>query len=200
MNVFPLGIKGSMFYVGRSGTPYSYAVSGDVSGLGVSSGGTTNMIYVPKNINDITLTDANGNLLSGAPKQQVWNQLNSYINSIPCLASARGTIMGRNACRNPWQDIINARIAKDFHVAGQSFELSWDIFNLPNLLDRDWGLYKQVTPFEDADILYTQGFDPTNHRFAYQYTPTPKQVVTDFGTGVFEPSVWRMQVGVHYAF
>ncbi len=200
MNVFPLGIKGSMFYVGRSGTPYSYAVSGDVSGLGVSSGGTTNMIYVPKTINDITLTDANGNVLAAPAKQQVWNQLNSYINSVSCLASARGTIMGRNACRNPWQDIINARIAKDFHVAGQSFELSWDIFNLPNLLDRGWGLYKQVTPFEDADILYTQGFDTQNHRFAYQYTPTPKQVVTDFGTGVFEPSVWRMQVGVHYAF
>jgi Carboxypeptidase regulatory-like domain len=68
------------------------------------------------------------------------------------------------ACRNPWQDIIN----------GQSLELSWDIFNVPNLLDRNWGLYKQVTPFEDADLLYVQSFDATNHRFAYQYTPTPK--------------------------
>jgi hypothetical protein len=72
--------------------------------------------------------------------------------------------------------------------------------DLPNLLDRNWGLYKQVTPYEDADLLYVQDFDAANHRFAYQYTPTPKQVVTDFGTGAFEPSVWRMQVGVHYAF
>lgn len=31
-------------------------------------------------------------------------------------------------------------------------------------------------------------------------TARAQGVYTDFGTGVFEPSVWRMQVGVHYAF
>ena len=68
------------------------------------------------------------------------------------------------------------------------------------MLDRNWGLYKQVTTFEDADIFQAQNYDAARQRFAYQYFPQSKQVNLDFGQGIFEPSVWRMQIGVRYAF
>lgn len=195
-NMFPLGFKTSLFYVGRSGTPYSYAVFGDVSGTGVGS--THDLIYVPKNENDITLADNSGALLVGPAKDAVWNQLNTYINQTSCLSSARGQIIGRNACRNPWQNVLNARLAKEFTVRQQSVEFAVDIFNLPNLINRGWGQYKQYTPFEDADLFSSQFFDVANNRYAYTFTPVRKVVVTD--PTLFEPSVWRMQFGMRYSF
>ena len=198
MNVFPLGIKGTLFWVGRSGTAFAYAVNGDVAGLGSSRSRTHDLIYVPKSEDDIDLADGGGALYTGAAKDSAWAQLSQYINSQSCLANSRGRVMERSVCRNPWQDIINARVAKDFTVAGQSLELSWDIFNLPNLLNRGWGQYKQYTPFEDADLFASKGFDTNRQRFIYNFSPIDKTTVTD--PTVFEPSVWRMQVGVHYAF
>jgi len=199
MNVFPLGIKGTLFYVGRSGTSFSYAVNGDVAGLGSSRSTTHDLIYVPKSEDDIDLADNQGDpAYTGAQKDSAWAQLNRYINSQSCLANSRGQIMRRSVCHNPWQDIINARIAKDFTVAGQSVELSWDVFNLPNLLDRNWGQYKQYTPFEDADLFTTEGYNATRQRFIYNFNPISKTTVTD--PTIFEPSVWRMQVGVRYSF
>jgi hypothetical protein len=196
-NVFPLAIKASLEYVGRSGTPYSYAIFGDVAGLGVSAR-THDLVYVPTNENDVTLSDFSGAVYKNQQRDSAWSQLNSYINSVGCLRNARGHIIGRDACRNPWQDIINMRIGKQLTVGGQSVELSWDILNLPNLINRGWGQYKQYTPFEDADIFSSKGFDAANHRFVYNFAPAPKGVVTD--PTLFEPSEWRMQVGVHYAF
>jgi hypothetical protein len=198
MNVFPLGIKGSLFYVGRSGTSFAYAVNGDVSGLGSSRSSTHDLIYVPKNENDIDLADNNGNVYAGPARDSAYAQLNAYINSQSCLANSRGKVMERSVCHNPWQDIINARIAKDFTIKGQSLELSWDIFNLPNLLDRNWGQYKQYTPFEDADLFTAQGYNSQAQRFIYNFNPINKTTVTD--PTIFEPSVWRMQVGVRYSF
>jgi hypothetical protein len=35
-------------------------------------------------------------------------------------------------------------------IHGQELELSLDLFNVLNFIDRDWGLYKQVSEFEEV--------------------------------------------------
>ena len=50
---------------------------------------------------------------------------------------------------------------------GQSFEVSLDVFNLPNLLSSSWGVVKYTTGFEDQAILNATGYDVNDQRSQY---------------------------------
>ncbi|HEY4320126.1 MAG TPA: TonB-dependent receptor [Gemmatimonadales bacterium] len=150
----PLGFKVSLAYSGTSGTPFSYVVNNDANGDGF---GGNDPIYVPRDSADISLKTPSD-----------WATLNKYIQSEPCLVKARGTVMTRNSCRNPWESFLNARIGKTFPtVHGQNFEISLDVFNLPNLLKSTWGVVHQTVGFEDQPLLNQTGYDVTNQRGQY---------------------------------
>jgi len=62
----------------------------------------------------------------------------------------------------------NARLTKNFPtLRGQSFELTLDVFNLPNLLSSSWGVIHSTTGFENQAILQQSGYDTVNHRGQY---------------------------------
>ncbi len=150
----PLGFQLSLSYTGRSATPFTYTVNNDANGDGLSG---NDPIYVPTSASDISLKNPDD-----------WATLDDYISSDPCLDAARGTLLKRNTCRGPWQTYINARLTKVFPtLSGQSFELSLDIFNLPNLINSDWGRIKATTFFENQPILNQTGYDVTNDRGQY---------------------------------
>jgi hypothetical protein len=70
--------------------------------------------------------------------------------------------MARNSCRNPWTNFINARIAKTFPtISGQSFQLSLDIFNLPNLISSSWFQNKQTCFYEGCAAVNIIGQAPS---------------------------------------
>lgn len=150
----PLGFQVSLSYTGRSGTPFTYTVNSDANGDGFAG---NDRIYVPASADDISLRTPSD-----------WATLDEYISSEPCLDEARGTLLERNSCRGPWQTYINARITKVFPTFnGQSLELSLDIFNLPNLINSDWGVIKATTFFENQPILNGTGYDVANDRNQY---------------------------------
>ncbi len=150
----PLGFQASLIYTGVSSTPFTYVVNNDANGDGL---GGNDPIYVPRDSADITLKNPSD-----------WATLSKYINSDPCLVKARGTVMERNSCRGPFQSYLNARLTKIFPtVNGQSLEVSLDIFNLPNLLNKSWGVIKYTTGFEDQAILNATGYDVNNQRSQY---------------------------------
>jgi hypothetical protein len=165
----PLGFKMSLIYTGQSGTPFTYTVNNDGNGDGLAG---NDPIYVPRDSTDITL--ANG---------ADWAKLNGYINNESCLNSARGTLLKRNTCRNPWQNFINARLTKRFPtLRGQAFEITLDVFNLPNLLSSSWGVIKSTTGFENQAILNETGYDITNNRGRYTLLNTTGQNVIQLST------------------
>ncbi|OYV65941.1 MAG: hypothetical protein B7Z72_11940, partial [Gemmatimonadetes bacterium 21-71-4] len=148
------GLKASLTYQGSSGTPFTYTVGNDANGDGLSG---NDPIYVPTD-------SANSGLRNPAD----WAKLGALINSQACLRDARGTLLARNTCRNPWTTFINARLAKSFPtVHGQSFQVSLDIFNLPNLISSSWGVNRQTTGYENQTILYRVGQNPTTHQGIY---------------------------------
>ncbi len=150
----PLGFQASVTYTGYSSTPFTYVVNNDANGDGL---GGNDPIYVPRDSADITLKNPSD-----------WATLSKYIQSDPCLANAKGTVMVRNTCRGPFQNYLNARVSKVIPtVHGQSFEISLDIFNLPNLLSASWGVVKYTTGFEDQAILNATGYDVNNQRSQY---------------------------------
>ncbi|NOT09730.1 MAG: TonB-dependent receptor [Gemmatimonadales bacterium] len=191
----PFGLQASMIFTARAGTPYAYVYTNDANGDGIS---TNDLVYVPRDANDITLQ---------VPAD--WAKLDTFIESEPCLSEQRGRIMTRGSCRNPWQKIVDLRLAKGIKlVGGQSFLVTADIFNLANLLDPDWGLVRETSFFQQVSFLTMVNTGATQYdtrgtatqsddRGIYtvpSVMPPRNRVIT---TGI---SRWKIQLGGKYIF
>jgi hypothetical protein len=151
---FPSLTDVSVIYQGGSGSPYDYVYG---QGIGTGSGDANadgqsqnDLMYVPLNVNDpneILFTGA-----AGIPGSTAASQANAaaqaaafdnFINSTPCLAAARGQILQRNACRNPWTNQFDISAAQSLgNIAGprlQNLQVRLDIINFGNLLNKNWG-------------------------------------------------------------
>lgn len=172
-------------YTGASGTAYTYTVRGDANADGI--GGATfpnDIVYVPRDSADIELRD---------PSQ--WRTLNSYIEREPCLRRQRGRILERNSCRNPWFGTLNARLTKAFPtVTGQSLELTADVYNVLNLLNREWGQYRVTNLEPGAPMLSIVGYDTSAGRGIYRPQLPGLRQIQDLA------SRRQVELGVRYVF
>ena len=137
----PLKVRLGLVYLASSGFPFSYVVVGDpnADGLGARGRGFNDAVYVPKDANDISLVDDDGNTLPASSEE--YSRLDRFIQSQPCLRTQRGHVLQRNSCRDLWSSELDARLTKALPiVGGHTLELSADLFNVLNFLDRDWGL------------------------------------------------------------
>lgn len=182
----PYGFLVGLNYIGVSGTPYTYAVANDVNGDGVAG---NDLVYVPASASQITLSN---------PSQ--FAALQAFINSQECLRNAAGGFIQRGACRNPWEDFLDMRIAwqSPKFKGEQQIEVQWDIFNVLNLVNSSWGHANSVATFETGPaFLRAVGYDAANQRPIYNFIPPATLVNT-----VYSPtsSRWRMQLGARYMF
>jgi len=139
----------SFVYVGNSGAPFDYVYgAGTPSGSGDANadGQTQNdLVYVPLNAhdpNEILFTGFNAT--PGSPQQleaaAQADAFDRYIDRVACLKKARGHLLGRNDCRNPWQNDIDVSIGQSLQAFGQqNLQLRLDIINFMNLLNKRWG-------------------------------------------------------------
>jgi outer membrane receptor protein involved in Fe transport len=188
------GVQGSIIYNGRSGTPYTYTVTGDANGDAIT---VNDIMYVPRDANDISLP--------AATATADWDRLNAYIASEPCLFQQRGRMMERNTCRNPWVSFVNVRLGKVIPTrSGQSLEVSADVFNLLNLVDRDWGLTREHQGFEERPLLAFVGYDtrgtPSQADDRGRYTVPALSALPPLNRVQVGSSRWRIQLGGKYTF
>ena len=184
--VLPYGFGAGLTYIGQSGTPYTWVVSGDINGDGQSS---NDLPFIPANPGQISLSD---------PTQ--YAALSQFVQSQDCLRAAQGHLLQRGACRNPWQDYLDARLTwTSPSLKGQHFEVQYDIFNVLNLLNPDWGHYNEVTGFETAPakFLTAVGYDAVNRRPVYKFAAPGSVSNTTYSPTL---SRWRMQFGARYLF
>lgn len=184
----PHGVGLSLLYAGASGTPYTYVITGDANADGIPLGQLTpDIVYVPVDSADIVLDSA-----------AKWGRLNNFINGEPCLQHQRGRILARNSCRNPWFGTLNARFSKGFPTAaGQSVELTADVYNVLNLVNRRWGLYRVTAPAPAWPMLRLRGYDTIAQRGIYEPTlPTLRDVQDLEGRW----SRWLAELGIRYTF
>ncbi len=171
----------SIFYNGQSGRPYSYIYRGDFNNDGFDA---NDLIYVPRNADDIILTTGN------------WAELNAFIESDDYLRNQRGSITKRNAARNPWMDMIDLRIVQEVPIiAGHKLEFSLDILNVMNLIYSQWGRVEFV-PF-DYELLGYQGVDAVSGKPQFSFAPPANN--NPFTVDNLA-SRWQLQFGVRYAF
>ena len=148
-----------------------------------------------------------GRVLAGSVGDRgyvLWDagKLDAFIEGQDCLRRARGKILERGACRNPWQNLVNLRLAwtsPPLHRDGHRFEVQLDVFNLMNLLDSDWGLFRQAAGAESHGTAFLRavGYDAANDRPIYSFA-APANVVTTVYSPVL--SRWRIQLGARYSF
>lgn len=173
---FPTRTTVSVVYFGESGTPYGYVVSGDANGDNFSE---NDPIYVPNDVNNpaeikwAATRSYGGTAYTGA---QMAAAFDKFIEGADCLREARGTILGRNACDNPFTNKVNVSLRQALPTfRGQNVSLQLDVFNFGNLLNRKWGtspyagfgsqaLLDLVTPSISSGDLRTDvptfGFNP----------------------------------------
>ncbi len=181
----PFDTRFSLIYTGISGSPFTYTIANDANGDGV---GGNDPVYVPKDETDMTykapLTDS--------------ARINAYINGEPCLRENRGRLLPRNSCRNPWQNQLNARLSKVIPTwGGQSVEITMDMLNVLNFIDSRWGLTRITGGFEETNLVRMTGWDVTNQRGVYSFTPPTKNAVSNVNA---LGSRWVFQLGARYTF
>jgi hypothetical protein len=182
----PYNVRLSLLYAGASGTPFTYTITGDANADGIGSGPLVNdIVYVPRDSLDITLKNRGD-----------WGALGRFIESEPCLRAQRGRILARNSCRNPWFGTLNARVTKAFPTLyGQSLELTADVYNMLNLLHRQWGQSRATALNPPAQpLLQLVGYDTGAGRGIYRLQLPALDQIQDLA------SRWQMELGVRYVF
>jgi hypothetical protein len=134
----------SLYYIGESGTPFTYVDSAGIGQLGDLNADGTNAndpIYVPRNAADTSEIAFDGSSADEVLRQQL--AFERFIASTACLRRQRGRIVARNSCRGSWVHTTNASVRQSLPAMwGHGASLQLDVFNLLNLLDKDWGLYR----------------------------------------------------------
>ena len=149
----------SLFYEALEGQPYSFIYQEGRDLLNDDSRDNA-LIYVPRfagEINLVDLTDSGGNVIA-TPAEQ-WAALDAFINSSDYLRERRGQYAERNGARAPWSSILDLKLLQDVYFqSGDSkhtLQLSLDIFNFSNLLNKDWG--KTLFCFRRLSSTYQNG-------------------------------------------
>jgi len=200
----------SLYYNGQSGQPLSYIYNGDMN----YDGSSNDLIYIPKTMADINLVpyttkDAEGNNIIHSPEEQ-WTALDAYLSSDEYLKENRGGYAERNGARLPFQNNFDLRLMQEFKVqtgtVTNKLQISFDLLNLGNLLNSDWGHQYYATNLQSTLINYT-GLENTGTSSAPNFTNKPKFTYTGGGLVNSNPysasdlsSRWRGQIGIRYIF
>jgi hypothetical protein len=128
----------SAFYNGQEGRSYAFTYNGDWNG---DARFTNDLIYVPAE-NDPRVVFINGTAAD-------WER---YVADDEGLQKSRGQIMEKGASRAPWTNALDMRAALGIPVSRTKIEITFDMLNFLNLLNKDWGVVDNAT-FGDLNPL-----------------------------------------------
>ena len=200
----------AFFYSGQSGNPYSviYASGGNPFGNAANA----NLPYIPKDQSDIRLADyvLNGQVYTAS---QQWNDLNKLIENDTYLKTRRGQYAERNGLRTPWNHELDMKLMHEFKLSkkdkSKSLQISFDVFNVLNLLNNDWGRITFVTNVNNYTVNLlafakdANGVSPAKPSSGYLPTfnfKKPTGVNNKYYTVDPINSRWQGQLGVKFNF
>lgn len=128
----------SVFYSGQSGRPWSANYGFDYNGDG---GGTNDLLYIPAS------ADEGYRFTNGT-----FEDFMAFVNAEECLSEYIGRIHERNACRSPWQNVLDFKFNLGLPIKRAKVELTWDVLNVLNLLNHENGV-KRYANFNDLLVV-----------------------------------------------
>jgi len=192
-------------YNGQQGNPFSYIYSQSMIG-DVSRTTFGDLIYIPTQSDLAQMTfssnTVNGVTYTAAQQKQL---LEEYIQGNKYLRKRRGQFAERNGDRAPWSHIIDMSIRQDFNIKmgkkTYQLELTYDVYNFTNMLNRNWG-QTYFMNFDQYALIRFNGFVAANNLTPqYQFSPQtgkPWNVSTSNSAGISARYIG--QVGVRLAF
>lgn len=146
-NIFDFGPSVfSFFFESRAGRPFSWTFNNDANGDGIRG---NDLLFVP-NPGDVIFTD---------PSEEA--AFYALVDSTGGLSEAQGGVACRNCDRSPRVNQLDFRFIQkvDFKQYG-SLEFFFELENVLNLINSDWGIQEEVGfPFR-ASPLDFRGIDP----------------------------------------
>jgi len=204
----------SLVYNGQSGNPFSYTYSNGPTRDWSTSTESNDLIFIPTAaqiqgmkfeqglydavkktfpIGDYPLTES-----------QQKQALEDYISQDKYLSSRRGQYAERNGARLPFTNIIDVKLVQDFNVKVSNkkyqFQITYDIFNFTNMLNRDWGRTYFMNFDQYALIRYQGASGSTTPSYSF----APVRNNTPWGiSSTTTPSYsarWTSQLGLRFKF
>lgn len=199
----------SLFYEGAHQGRFAYTYNGDINKDGVSN----DLLYIPGSSSEINfrdiVNDKTGAVVFSAQQQR--DAFDRFVNNDKFLKDSRGGYVERNNGLLPWLHRFDARLLQDLFVnIGENrntLQLSVDVKNVGNLINSDWGVYKELNSgslynyallrVADVNAAGEPSFNMITVRDNNGNTILPDSPFRDrFNTS----SVWSMQVGLRYIF
>lgn len=187
----------NMGYAGTYGyTRYSYIMTSALGG----DGGSNSLIYIPgsrEELNNWNFADyTNGETVTYSADQQrsdFWN----YIEQDDYLKNHKGEYAERGGAIMPWHHQLDFKFNQDFYIkvgkTRNTLQFGIDIKNLLNLLNSNWGLYKQVNNMQLLSYNSKSG--------AYQFQQNNKEHLTSTYTDYRSAaSCYSIQFSLRYIF
>ncbi|HWH63638.1 MAG TPA: hypothetical protein VNS50_10205, partial [Ginsengibacter sp.] len=195
----------SFFYEGANQARFNYIIGGDVNGDGNNS---SDLMFIYAKGSDVPFIDVKNS--DGSIKYSIADQQSAYdqlVSNDPYLKKHKGQYAERNSALTPWYNKIDMRFLQDFFIKTGSvkhtLQFSVDILNLPNLLNKDWGI-KQYTALGSATNFIN---NPLSFKGIVGGAPTytlaeynKALITTPFQKDISTFSTWGMQLGLRYIF
>jgi len=187
----------SLLYQGFQGSPYSFTYR---EGRDIFNDDSRDnaLIYVPRNASEIQFSG------DAAEQAAQWTRLDNFINSVDHLNENRGGYADRNGTRGPWSHIVDLKFLQDFSFdmgnKKHTIQLTADIFNFTNLLNKDWGRLKFVSGNVSPLTTVSTGDTPVFSINEGVMDDLGNPDFTQFDDQGIQSSRWQAQLGVRYIF
>lgn len=186
----------------------SYTYDGDMNNDG--SAVNNDLMYIPKDQNDIVLVPVSNTADTRTPAQ-IWAQLDNFIKQDKYLSSHRGKYAERNAVVLPFFKQLDLSISQEFILGNgkHTLKLSFDIINVGNFLNKNWGKYKTFTvgnsfvPLISSFLKYegyAAGSNSPSFSFPYLDPESEIPLTNSFKDDTDIYSRWQGQFGIRYSF
>lgn len=181
------GFTVGLSYIGTGGSRYSMLVSGNNRTGGVNGDFVNNndlaFVFDPTDPSTPTAIRDRMNEILADP--DVAEGFKEY------LRDNFGRIAERNGGINGFHGVWDLHVAKKFSFyRTHGFELSVDIFNVANLLDKEWGSYDNS--LGNQTLLNIDSFDQETQQFNYR--------MGNVGVPNVSGTPWQLQLGLKYSF
>jgi len=185
------GVRVSGRYIGSNGRPFSAIVNGDINGDEATSNDLAFVFDPDDPTTPTAIADAMRRLLAN-PRSIARGYLRANL----------GTLASRNGVFAPWVGHADVRATKTLRsVRGQWMEIGVDVFNVANLLNKNWGadyqlpvaISNQNPVVQRIPLLNVVGFDQATRQ--YRYT-----VNENFGVLPKAGVPYQIQLSARYGF
>jgi len=199
----------TFFYSGQSGSPYSVIYTN----APFSNASNAPLPYIPKNVSDINLADytrSDGSIYTAGQQAA---DLDNFVNGDSYLKTRKGQYAERNGLRTPWNHELDMKLMHEFKFKGNNKQhgvtISFDVFNVLNLLSNNWGHITFVTNVNNYTVNFLKFANDANGvapgKPSAGYVPTFNYLAPPAGQNHYytnDPlnSRWQGQLGLKYSF